>query len=140
MAKEKDPLFVSVSRRIKAAMIEARVEGNPRLAELLHDEESRIRNWTNGTSMPPLKDGLRLCHALAITLDYLYRDDTSGLPEGKGIRLRAAEAGLALPDLPVRRAKRRSAASPLASAADEASSGGTAARRPSRARGNAGAR
>lgn len=86
---EKDPYKVAVGDRIKAAMTESGIPSSAALAKLMGCDEPRVRNWVNGTSVPPVPEGAQLRRLFGVTLDWLYLGDWSGLIEGKRIRLTA---------------------------------------------------
>ena len=89
----KDPFNIEFSRRAKAAMKATGYTSAAALADTLNEQESRVRNWTNGASVPPLRDAVRLADAFGVTVDWLVKGDTSGLAEGIRIRLVATLAG-----------------------------------------------
>lgn len=110
----KDPWNVEIAARLRAAMAEAEVDTVERLADMLNEPASRIRNWANGTSRPMAADARRLKVALGVTMDWLYEGDSAGLPQGKYIRLmgaltraQATEPEEPAPARPVVRASRR---------------------------------
>lgn len=69
------------------------------LAKLAGTTHSTARNWTNGTSTPTAYDSVRLAQTLSVSLDWLFRERTEGLEEGRRIRLVAAMNGILPPDI-----------------------------------------
>jgi hypothetical protein len=67
------------------------------LAAELNEQPTRVRNWMNGQSLPPVPSGIQLKDLLHITLDWLYHNDRSGLAVGKWVRIQAAMRGLQPP-------------------------------------------
>ncbi len=93
----KDPFQDGFARRLQAAMRAAGLSTSRMLAQLMGQPETRVRNWTNGTSTPPARDAISLAQALGVTLDWLYRERVEGLTESKRIRIVAAMQGIEPP-------------------------------------------
>lgn len=85
----KDPFHIAVAVRLRASMRESEIKDAAALAKLMQETPSRVRNWCNGTSSPPVRDGVRLRSVFGVTLDWLYLGETSGLLDAKRIRLAA---------------------------------------------------
>jgi transcriptional regulator with XRE-family HTH domain len=94
---DKDPWNLEIAARLRAAMAECEIDTTERLAEILHEPSSRVRNWVNGTSRPMAADARRLKGILGVTMDWLYDGDAAGLPGGKYTRLSMALAGAPIP-------------------------------------------
>ena len=98
MAKEKNELHVAVSKRILMCMQDARIPTRQALADALGVEMTRVKNWANGASTPTLAELIRLCDYFAVTTDWMLTGATSGLTEGKRIRLHAIQSGMVIPE------------------------------------------
>lgn len=122
---DKDPFAVEFSVRLRAAMAVAGLSSAAELARVLQHGESRVRNWCNGTATPTVQEAARLAKFLSVTMDWLFRDSSVGLEEGRRIRLMAAMEGIAPPH-PVSTAVEEE---PLASAASEVSAAPKSRRR-----------
>lgn len=93
----KDPFQQDFGKRAKIAMQASGYGSAAELAKVLNEEDSRVRNWTNGSSVPPLRDVARLAEAFGVTIDWLVTGETSGLAEGMRIRLVAVMSGVLPP-------------------------------------------
>jgi transcriptional regulator with XRE-family HTH domain len=94
---EKDPFALAFSARLRAAMTVAGILTAADLARAMHNGESRVRNWCNGTATPTVQEAARLAKYLSVTMDWLFRDRADGLEEGRRIRLVAAMDGISAP-------------------------------------------
>jgi transcriptional regulator with XRE-family HTH domain len=95
---DKDPFAVEFAARLRAAMTVAGLSSAAELARVLQHGESRVRNWCNGTATPTVQEAARLAKFLRVTMDWLFRDSSTGLEEGRHIRLMAAMEGVPQPD------------------------------------------
>ena len=92
------PAHKEIAARLRIAMAEAGIGSAAELARLLGQEESRVRNWVNGTARPKVDEARRLKPLLRINLDWLYDNDGSGLPYAIHLRFAARAAGLIPPN------------------------------------------
>lgn len=84
-----------VARRLRAVMLDARLEDVQALADLSGAERSAASNWINGYNLPPVPKMVRLAEELRLTLDWIYRGVPDHLPMATGIRLTALVERLA---------------------------------------------
>jgi len=105
-----------VSKRLRAVMIDARLSTVDDLAEVAGANRSAASNWINAYNLIPVDKAVRLCEALRLNLDWLYRGVPDALPMATAIRLAAVqdqmEQGLASNPAPPKAAGRAGRASP----------------------------
>lgn len=116
MAKDKNPLHLAISKRIVACMGDAHIPTRQALADALELEMTRVKNWTNGSSAPTLVELIRLCEFFSVTTDWMLTGTTTGLTEGKRIRLQAIQSGIAIPKWAIEELPEKSASNPVKTA------------------------
>ena len=70
---------VAIGRRL-ALIREIAGLSQVKLSRLLGVSQGTVSAFESGARPPGLKIGNRVCDVLGVTLDYIYRGDTSGLP------------------------------------------------------------
>ncbi len=79
-ARVRTPPYVDIGRRLEIALKLMGFEKAREFCERFNLNESTVSMWIRGKSRINLDDGLRICEESGLTLDYLYRGITGGLP------------------------------------------------------------
>lgn len=85
---------VRVGQRIRAARISMGQDNAAAFARSAGITAQALNNWERGIGVPQFDNGLRLIKRFGVTLDWLYRGVTVGLPVETIIRLTEAEERL----------------------------------------------
>ncbi len=87
-----------VALRLKAVMSDLEMETVVELAEFIGAERSQVSNWLQGYNLPPIPWMTELCRKRpGLTLDWIFRGVSDGLPSVLAIKLEALELGMAVP-------------------------------------------
>lgn len=103
MIPNRDPYRMDVGERLRVTAADLGFPTAKEFAAHLGLERGAVDAWFNGRSLPPVPIMVSFCDRWALTLDWIYKADPSGLPLSLNIRLVAATQGQRVPSA-VRRA------------------------------------
>ncbi len=87
---ESDPNPLDVGTRIRALRHEAGISQSG-LAKILGVSAGAIGNWEQGQGCPTIRQGMKICIAFNVSLDFIFRGRIHELAQGRGAAL--AELG-----------------------------------------------
>lgn len=93
------PLEFAVAERIRAVMLEFKLENYRQLGALIGATNGTVSNWANALNLPRVPEMIALCENTGVTLDWVYRGQISTMDPALGIRLarRVSELRASLP-------------------------------------------
>lgn len=88
----KDPYKVAVGQRLREVRLALDYDTTRGFAEILEVDEDRLGKWETGVNLLPPPYALKLRRRFAVTTDWLYAGDPTGLPARLYKRLEELEA------------------------------------------------
>ncbi len=76
-----------IGRRLRLIRLAKGFDTQPPIAKLLNVSLKRYNNWEKGIAPIPTAFAARLCSLTGVTMDYIYRDNMSGVPLDLASRL-----------------------------------------------------
>jgi transcriptional regulator with XRE-family HTH domain len=77
----------AIAARLKATREALGYSSQKEFADRAGVTTTAYNNWERGKKRPDIESAIRLCTEYALTLDWIYRGDATGLPHGVAVKV-----------------------------------------------------